>query len=311
MLWTILVLMQGRLSGRRPKCSDRLDCDPGVSGATLIDLHCHLLPGIDDGPATPEDSFALARLSAAQGITTIACTPHILAGVYDTAGPAIRAATAAMQAALDEAGIPIGLVVGADLHIAPDNVARLRSGAAPTLNGSRYVLLELPHHLLPPRADHALFDMMAAGYVPVLTHPERMGWIERGYDLVGRLARSGAAIQITAGALTGAFGRRARYWSERMLDDGLVDVVATDAHGATHRPPLLAEAHEAVLRRAGPEHARRIFLDAPEAILADRALPDVPGRAEPGWPVERQPSLVARARSLFSRSRDQRYAAHG
>lgn len=276
----------------------------------MIDLHCHLLPGIDDGPATLDDALALARMSAAQAITTIACTPHILAGVYGTAGPNIRAATALMQAALDEAGIPIDLVVGADLHVAPDNVASLRSGAALALNDTRYVLLELPHHLLPPRMDHALFDMMAAGYVPVLTHPERMGWIERGYGLVTRLAQSGVVLQITAGALTGAFGSRVRYWSERMLDDGLVDLVATDAHGATRRPPLLAEAYEVVVRRAGPDRARRIFFDVPEAILADRALPDAPALADPCLPVARDAGLLARARSLFVRSREGRYAGH-
>lgn len=276
----------------------------------MIDLHCHLLPGIDDGPATLEDALALARMSAAQGITTIACTPHIMAGVYDTAGPAIRAATVRMQAELDRAEIPVDLVVGADLHIAPDNVARLRSGAALPLNGSRYVLLELPHHLLPPRMDHALFDLMAAGYVPVLTHPERMGWIERGFEVVRRLAQAGVPMQITAGALTGAFGRRARYWSERMLDEGLVDLVATDAHGAERRPPLLAQAHEVVLRRAGPDRARYMFFDVPEAILADRALPDAPAVREPVRPAERAAGPLAWARNLLTRSRDRRYAGH-
>lgn len=276
----------------------------------MIDLHCHLLPGIDDGPATLSDALDLARLSAAQGITTIACTPHILAGVYDTAGPAIREATAAMQAALDWAGIAIRLVAGADLHIAPDNVARLRGGDALALGGSRYVLLELPHHHLPPRVEHTLFDMMAAGYVPVLTHPERMGWIERGYDLVGRLAHAGVSMQVTAGALTGAFGRRARYWSERMLDEGLVDVVATDAHGPTHRPPLLAEAHACVIERAGPDEARRIFFDLPEAILADRSLPGARTTREPASLARRAGGLLDRARAILGRPREGRHVGH-
>ena len=274
----------------------------------MIDLHCHLLPGIDDGPDTLADALALARLSAAQGITTIACTPHILAGVYDTPGATIRAATALMQTALAEAGIAIRLVVGCDLHVAPDNVARLRSGTALPLNGSRYVLLELPHHVLPPRMDHALFDIMAAGYVPILTHPERAGWIERDYVLVRRLAGAGVPMQVTAGALTGAFGRRARYWSERMLDEGLVDLVASDAHSADHRPPLLAQAREVVLDRAGAERARHIFVDVPEAILADRPLPDAPEVEAPAAPPAREAGWMARARNLLNRSRDARHA---
>lgn len=276
----------------------------------MIDLHCHLLPGIDDGPATLPEALALARLSADQGITTVACTPHILPGVYDNEGPAIRAATDRMQAALDEAGIPLRLVAGADLHVAPDNVARLRSGEALALAGSRYVLIELPHALLPPRMDHALFDILSAGYVPLLTHPERTGWIERDYAFVKRLAQSGVAMQITAGAFTGAFGRRARYWAERMLEDGIVDLVASDAHDAARRPPLLAEAREAVRRRAGADLTQRIFDRVPEAVLADRPLPGAPTRDAPA--LSPGPGgLREWARGLLTRSpRETRHAGH-
>ncbi|SFU47132.1 protein-tyrosine phosphatase [Methylobacterium sp. 174MFSha1.1] len=281
----------------------------------MIDLHCHLLPGIDDGPATLSEALDLARMAAGQGITTIACTPHILPGVYDNEGPAIRAAVGRMQAALDEAGLPLRLVAGADLHISPDNVARLRSGEALALDGSRYVLIELPHVILPPRMDHALFDILSAGYVPILTHPERTGWIERDYAFVGRLARSGVAMQITAGAFTGAFGRRARYWAERMLDEGLVDLVASDAHDAVRRPPLLAEAREAVRLRAGADCTRRIFEAVPEAILADRALPEAsrraPDRRSPDTHSSSLGGLLVRARSLLTRSpRETRHAGH-
>ncbi len=276
----------------------------------MIDLHCHLLPGIDDGPVTLSEALALARMAAGQGITTIACTPHILPGVYDNEGPAIRAATDRMQAALDEAGIPLRLVAGADLHIAPDNVARLRSGAALALAGSRYVLIELPHTLLPPRMDHALFDILSAGYVPILTHPERTGWIDQDYAFVHRLARSGVVMQITAGAFTGAFGRRARYWAERMLDEGIVDLVASDAHDPVRRPPLLAEAREAIRLRAGADRAQRIFESVPEAILADRILPEAPASDEPVRPAG-MVGLIVRAFGLLTRSpRETRHAGH-
>lgn len=281
-----------------------------MGGQSLIDLHCHLLPGIDDGPATLAESLDLARMSAAQGIATIACTPHILPGVFDNDGAGIAAATALMQAALDQAGIPIRLVTGADLHIAPDNVSRLRSGQVPPLAGSRYVLLELPHALLPPRLEHALFAMRAAGFVPVLTHPERMGWIERDYGLLRALARAGVPMQITAGSVTGAFGRRARHWSDRMLDDGIVDLVATDAHGATLRPPCLAEAYGVVAGRIGADEARRIFFDVPEAILADRALPDSACAAEAPPLLGDAAGLLGWARGLLARSRDGRRSGH-
>jgi protein-tyrosine phosphatase len=216
--------------------------------------------------------LALARLSVSQGITTVACTSHILPGVYDNVGPALREATSRMQAALDEAGIGLRLVTGADLHMAPDNAARLRSGRALSLADTRFVLIEPPHHILPPRTDHAFFDLAAAGYTPILTHPERMTWIERGYDLLKRLAHADVLMQVTAAAFTGGFGRRPRYWAERLLDDDLVDIVATDAHDAENRPPLLMEAYEAVSLRAGAERAHRIFIETPEAILDNRPV---------------------------------------
>src|SRR5215212_10213497 len=174
----------------------------------LIDLHCHLLPGIDDGARNQAEALEMARIAVAEGITTIACTPHILPGVYNNVGPAIRAATDALQRALHEADVPITLVVGADVHIAPNVLAQLRSGGALSLNNSRYVLIEPPHHILPPHIEDAFFNLAAGGYTPILTHPERMTWIETHYDVVQRLANAGVSMQLTAAALTGKFGRR-------------------------------------------------------------------------------------------------------
>ena len=165
----------------------RYDGGRRKSGDNLIDLHCHLLPGIDDGAKDLEMSLAMARMASSDGISTIACTPHILPGVYNNTGPAIRGAVARLRESISEAGIPIGLVTGADVHIAPDLGVQLRDGRALTLNDSRYLLLEPPHHVLPPRLEELIFGLQAAGYVPILTHPERLSWIEGHYDLIERL----------------------------------------------------------------------------------------------------------------------------
>jgi protein-tyrosine phosphatase len=164
----------------------------------------------------------MARMASSDGITTIACTPHILPGVYNNTGPTIRAAVARLQENIFGAGIPITLVTGADVHVAPDLTVQLREGRALTLKDSRYFLLEPPHHLLPPRLEDLIFGLQAAGYVPILTHPERLSWIEGHYGLMERFACNSVLMQITAGSLMGQFGRRPRYWAERMLDDGFV-----------------------------------------------------------------------------------------
>ena len=211
----------------------------------------------------------MARMASAEGISTVACTPHIRPGVYNNSGPAIRQAVARLRESIADAGIPIRLVSGADVHVVPDLVAQLGVGRALTLNESRYVLFEPPHHLLPPRLEELIFGLQASGYVPILTHPERLFWIEDHYDLIRRLVRNSVLMQITAGSLTGRFGRRPRYWAERMLDDGLCHLLATDAHNAERRAPRMAEARELAAKRLGEKEATNLVLTRPLGILHD------------------------------------------
>ena len=237
----------------------------------MIDLHCHILPGVDDGAPDLATSLAMARMAVADGITVTACTPHIMPGIYDNNGPAIRQAIADLQAVLDGEQIPLKLVCGADVHIAPDLVEGLKAGRVLALNDSRYFLFEPPHHVAPPRLAQVVFDIMAAGYRPIVTHPERLTWIENHYDLISHLADRGVWMQITAGAVTGRFGRRARYWSDRMLDESKVHILATDAHNLRNRSPILSEARKLVAKRFGEVAATEMVLTRPQMILDDSA----------------------------------------
>lgn len=246
----------------------------------MIDLHNHLLPGIDDGASDLNESLELARLFVDQGVTIAACTPHIYPGVYDNTGPDIMARVDALQKELQRAGIPLHLVAGADVHIAPDLVSKLRNGLVPSLHGSRYLLLEPPHHILPPRTDEIFFNLVSAGYVPILTHPERMSWIGRNYGMLAQLVNSGAWMQLTAGAVVGKFGREAQKWSERMLQQGLVHIVASDAHHPRSRPPCMREAFERLRELVGETEALNLVEVRPMAILANlRPSEVVPPRA--------------------------------
>jgi len=237
----------------------------------MIDLHAHLLPGVDDGAPDPATSLAMARIAVADGIQIMACTPHIYPGLYDNQGAAIRDAVAALQARLDEAGIALRLTHGADTHIATDLVAGLRSGRVPTLNDSRYFLLEPPHHVAPPRLEETVFNLLTAGYVPVITHPERLSWIADRYQAIVELARKGAWLQVTAGSLTGRFGAAAQHWAERLLDEGWVHILATDAHSVEGRPPLLAEGRRAAERWVGATEAGHLVTTRPRGILENSA----------------------------------------
>ena len=238
----------------------------------MIDLHCHILPGIDDGASDWSVAMEMAKLYVADGVTVVACTPHILPGLYHNSGPQIREATLALQQALDREGIRLRLVTGADVHMAPDLIAGLRAGRLLSLADSRYVLVEPPHHVAPVRMEHFFFDLVVAGYVPILTHPERLSWINSHYSDIQRLIRGGVWMQITAGSLTGAFGRTAQYWANRMLDEGCVHVLATDAHDTRRRPPHLSAGRDLAAKRVGAEEAEHLVVIRPQGIL-DNMLP--------------------------------------
>jgi protein-tyrosine phosphatase len=260
----------------------------------LIDLHSHLLPGIDDGAPDLETALEMARIAVADGIAIMACTPHIYPGLYENSGPDILCRVMLLQAALDEAGISLKLVAGCDAHLTPTMVSELNSGHIPTLAGSRYFLFEPPHHVAPPRLEQSVMATISAGYLPIITHPERLSWIESHYETMKSLARSGAWMQLTAGSITGRFGKRAQYWSERMLDEGLIHLVATDAHNLRNRKPLLADAASAVAVRLGREAARDMVLVRPRMVL-DNADPatapatvGVPTRSSGGLGVLRR-----------------------
>ena len=253
----------------------------------MIDLHTHILPGIDDGAPTLEVSLEMARLAVADGIHTMACTPHIYPGMYMNDGPGIERARQALQAELDSRGIALRLVVGADVHLVPGLIEGLRSGRVPTLHGSRYFLLEPSHTTPPPRFEDSVFNLIASGYTPIITHPERLTWIENHYPVFLRLIEQGAWMQITAGALTGTFGARAKHWGQRFLAEGNTHIIASDAHSAGRRLPRMSDARELARQLLGEEEAQRLVEGRPKAVLEnlppqDVALPDKP-EARPGW----------------------------
>ncbi|GAA6142178.1 CpsB/CapC family capsule biosynthesis tyrosine phosphatase [Hydrogenophaga sp. 5NK40-0174] len=236
----------------------------------MIDLHCHILPGIDDGAPHLDVSLQMARMAVEDGIHTTACTPHIYPGMYMNDGPGIRTAVSALQQALDDNGIALQLVVGADVHLVPGLTEGIRTGRVPTLHDSRYFLLEPSHTTPPPGFEDAVFNLIAAGYTPIITHPERLTWVEHHYEAFERLVEEGAWMQITAGSLTGAFGQRAKHWAERFIIDGHTHLLASDAHSTGRRCPRLSDALECARRLVGEVEARRMVVDRPQAVLLNQ-----------------------------------------
>ena len=257
----------------------------------MIDLHCHILPGIDDGAKTLADSLEMARIAVDDGIHTLACTPHIYPGMYMNDGPGITLARARLQAELDERGIALKLVVGADVHLVPGLIDGLKSGRVPTLHGSRYFLLEPSHTTPPPHLEDSVFNLIASGYTPIVTHPERLSWVETHYPVFLKLIEQGAWMQVTAGALTGVFGKRAKYWGERFIGEGHTHLLATDAHSTGRRLPRLTEGLAVARRLVGDVEAGRLVGERADAVLRDLA-PEGFGLTSPK--AMRRPSMMWR-----------------
>ena len=272
-------------------------------GLGMIDLHSHLLPGIDDGSKDLAMSLNMARMAVADGITVMACTPHFYPGVYDAHGADSLARVVALQAELDRHGIALRLVAGGDLRLEPGLLRRLKSGDALSLEHSRYALIEPAHQLFTQGMERLFADLLGAGIQPILTHPERMAWIDQRYDAIHRLFQSGVWMQITAGAVTGRFGRNARYWSERMICEGMAHILATDAHDPVRRPPLMREAFEDVAEWVGEAEALNLVYHRPKSVLDHLPPQAVPISVQPPTPAEPQKwSLWGSVKSLINPS---------
>jgi protein-tyrosine phosphatase len=233
----------------------------------VIDLHSHILPGVDDGSPDEVTSLAMARLAVADGIEVMACTPHFLPGRYDNTADDIRLRVAALNQRLIEENIDLALVVGADAHIRSDFLDCLQRQQILRLNDSRYVLFEPSYILLPPQLEEQLSQILATGFIPILTHPERFKWIESNFAVFERLVKAGVWMQITAGSLTGKFGPRPHYWAQKMLAEGLVHILASDAHNVTSRPPILSDAFELAKKELGLLEAQHLVFSRPKAVL--------------------------------------------
>jgi protein-tyrosine phosphatase len=236
--------------------------------ASFVDIHCHLLPGIDDGATDYEESLAMARLAVDDGTTTIIATPHQLGNFGHNRGDDIRRRVKELQQRLCEASVPLNVLPGADVRIEPDMAARLKSGDVLTLGDRRrHVLLELPHELYLP-LEPVLEELWRYKLVGILSHPERNEGILRKPSVLSPLVDAGCLLQITAGSLCGTFGPACREMCERLLAEGLVHFVASDAHGPRSRRPLLRRAFERIAELADEMTAVALCSQNPAAVAA-------------------------------------------
>jgi tyrosine-protein phosphatase YwqE len=214
----------------------------------MLDLHVHVLPGIDDGPRTMEDALALAQALADDGIEHIVATPHIYPGVFDNSATRIGEAFDAFQAAVSDAGIDLTMTWAAEVRICPEILDWIELRRLPMLNGSLVgpstALIELPDGQIPVGTDKLMGMMLDRGITPLMAHPERNKAVMEQPTRLDALRRLGCKFQVTAGSLLGDFGSRAQTTAQKLLDAGWVDVIATDSHNRSSRRPRMRAARD-------------------------------------------------------------------
>lgn len=241
----------------------------------MIDLHCHILPELDDGSGSLEESLAMAAMAASHGIRHIAATPHCVTG----AARDVTEGVAMLQELLRESHIPVRLHPGMEIFGTYETAKLLQQGQLLTLNGSRYPLIEFAFDTDGEEETDILQKVIDAGYTPLVAHPERYRCICHQPELVNLWKKMGCLFQVNRGSLLGRYGYTAQQMAMALVHRGFATVVATDAHSATMRTPRARDVYELLFQGVSPVAAEVLMNRNPQLILNDKLLPP----AEPDW----------------------------
>ncbi|WP_068776160.1 tyrosine-protein phosphatase [Paenibacillus sp. FJAT-26967] len=242
-----------------------------------IDLHCHILPGLDDGAPDLAASVEMAQQAVGAGISRVVATPHH-GGAYNNEAPAVIGAVELLQHELDSRGIPLAVLPGHEVRISDSLLGDLAAGKLCTLGGSRYLLLELPAGRVPAGFGELLHELGVCGIVPILAHPERSSEIQREPERLREWIEGGLLLQVTAGAVTGAFGRRMQAFALRLCRTNAAHFLASDAHDVSARKWQLAEAYASIARKLSPDLVGTFRANAEYVAMNEAIIPGVVAR---------------------------------
>lgn len=259
----------------------------------MVDIHTHILPGMDDGAKDLATAVAMAREAEAEGIYVIVATPHHRNGVYVNEREDVERAVDALNAVLREEGVDVRVLPGQEVHVYGEVLADLQAGQLLTIGGSgRYVLLELPHDHVPRFAERLVYDLAVAGFVPVIPHPERNRQIREEPNRLYQLVKRGALAQLTASSVAGLFGKEVQRVCRQLVEHQLAHLIASDAHGPGKRGIHITAAYE-VLRAWTDDEIAEMMLRNATAVVEGRdiyvpePLPITKRRWSSWWPFRR------------------------
>jgi protein-tyrosine phosphatase len=244
---------------------------------SFIDVHSHLLPGIDDGAPDVAVSVAMAKIAVEQGVTHCVCTPHIQPGQFDNTLESIAAAFAIFKKALEDNEIDLRVATAAECHFGLEVISGVENGTLPFLGdwgGKKVILLEFPHGMVPFGAEQLTKWLLEHGVIPMIAHPERNRGFVASPSLIKPFLRQGCLLQVTASSFTGRFGRSAQKLAENLAREAVITVVASDAHNLESRPPLFVDAAHRLEKLAGADKARAWLSDNP-GVLTERLFSEL------------------------------------
>jgi len=218
----------------------------------MIDIHCHILPGIDDGAQNEQDAIEMAQQAVNSGINTVIATPHHKNRTYDNEKPFIQKDVKRLNQLFEASNVPLNVQAGQEVRIFGELVDDFKKGDIQTLNDSKYLLLEFPSNEVPQYTEQLIFDIQRAGMTPVIAHPERNRDLYTNPNRLYELVSQGALAQVTSGSLTGAFGKEIKQVSHQMIQANLIHFVASDAHNIDTRTfKTLKEAYDIIKQEYG------------------------------------------------------------
>ncbi|WP_438434454.1 tyrosine-protein phosphatase [Gorillibacterium sp. sgz500922] len=241
----------------------------------MVDIHCHLLPGLDDGPARFSEALAMAEAAYADGIRILYATPHHGNGVYRNPASKVRKAADDFRDELQARSLELEIIAGQEVRLSESLIAELEEGTVAPLGTGRYLLLELPGSRLPKNLEEMLYELRVRELIPVIAHPERNAVLADKPSLLEALTELGALGQVTARSLLGGFGSKAGKAAWQMVRQGYAPLVATDAHDLTRRPFELSAAYRLIQQRLGTP-AGQLLQDNARRLLVDEDLVRIP-----------------------------------
>ncbi len=240
----------------------------------MYDLHCHILFGVDDGADSAEESVRMARIACDSGSRGVVATPHCNISVFERNEwtSEFTKKLIMLNSTLAELNIPLKIYPGQEIFCGEDVSQLLKSGKLLTVNGSRYALVEFDFGERFENACLKLEQIIAEGYIPIVAHPERYGFVQENFDAPYQIKNMGCLLQLNKGSVKGGFGRGAYLAAKNMLDTELADFVASDGHGPFMRTPILSDVHEIISENYSADYADLLFKINPKRVLKNKMI---------------------------------------